>query len=701
MRLRTIQAIKLTLLAALSTFTIPLHAQVETKDSLKETKLDEVVVEAALHTTSATVSTYYPTSRQKNASQNGIELLNRMAIPQLAIGSGTSVNTVSGQSVSLFIDWLPASPDDMRNMRMADVKRVEYYDYPSDPRFLRSAHVVNFIMKKYEYGGYLKASAYERFIANDGQLNIFGKFQLKNLSFDLGLGGSYGNSSHSFTESVDTYRLPQEDGTENIFRRVESVTDADSRNKIFWPTLKAVFNNGNITVSNTIGASFDHTPTDNITGNVRYYPDVFAASGFLRDGNSFRNSLSYSGNWNFILGGGNIINFNPIYSYSHTKQSSIYKENGEEFPNAATDDSHSARARLQFTHSFGAAGSLNVFCQGIYYHSATTYSGTAEKSDRLTTYGIGPGVSYGLSVGKCYLYAGIGFFHDRSKYAQTVEHSTKPWADVSFQYSANSKNHLSVEFHHMNTVPLSSYRSEAVIQVNPLLSNTGNPALKPYKSYDYGITYSYMPEKRFSLSAYVYGHTVRDRFAFVYTPSSSGILRNIEQPAGGFTTLKPGVYGRANLLRDRLQLSGQIAIPFCHNGYPFNTDKVNVNYALQAFWYFGAWNVGIQYFSEWGTAGNAANGLWTKREKIYCANIGWGNSVWNFSLMASNPFTWSWKSSQSDMSSRYFDRHQTDYGLDSHCYVGVSATYVFGFGKKVKRGDEVSRQTGANSAILE
>lgn len=701
MRLRTIQVIKLTISTIASTCAVPLYAQIEAKDSLKETKLEEVVVEATSQTTSATVSTYYPTSKQKNASQNGIELLNRMAVPQLAHGSGTSVNTVAGQSVALFIDWLPASSDDMRNMRMADVRRVEYYDYPSDPRFLGNTHVVNFVMKKYAYGGYLKASAYERFIANDGQINIFGKFQIKNLTFDLGLGGFYGKYSHSFTESVDTYRLPQEDGTESIFRRTESVTSADRHQQLFWPTFKAVYNNGNITISNTIGASFDHTPLEGMTGKVSFYPDVSAASEFVRDGKSYENSLSYSGNWNFILGKGNIINFNPAYSYTHSRQSSLYKEVGEELPNNARDDSHVAHARLQFTHSFGKAGSLNMFCQGIFYRSSTTYSGTADMSDRLTTYRIGPGVSYGLSVGKCYFYVGTGLQYIRSKYARIVERSTEPWADASFQYSPNSKNRISVEFHHMNPIPLSSYRSEAIIRVNPLLSYTGNPGLKPYKTYDYGITYSYMPANRFNVSAYLYGYTACDRFAFVYTPSSTGILQTIGQPAGGFTSLTAGAYSRARLIQDKLQLSGQIAVPFCHNGYPFNTDKAHVNYTFQVFWYFGAWNMGIQYFSEWGAAGDAVNGIWTKREKIYCANIGWGNAAWNVSLLISNPFTRSWIKSQSTMSSRYFDRHQTDYGPDSHCYLRLGATYVFGFGREVKRGDEVSRQSGAGSAILE
>lgn len=135
-------------------FCLTLDAQVKTKDSLS-IQLKEVVVEADQQNISASVSTYFPTSKQKNASQSGIDLLNRMAIPQLALGAGTTINTVGNRPVAVFIDWLPATADDLKNMRTTDVKKVEYYDYPSDPRFLGNAHVVNFVMKRYEYGGYL------------------------------------------------------------------------------------------------------------------------------------------------------------------------------------------------------------------------------------------------------------------------------------------------------------------------------------------------------------------------------------------------------------------------------------------------------------------------------------------------------------------------------------------------------------------
>lgn len=85
-----------------------------------------MVVEAAMQRTGARLSTYIPTVTQKNSAQTATELLDRMAIPQLKISIGSSaVETSSGKSVSLYIDFVPATPQELNGMRMADVKTGE------------------------------------------------------------------------------------------------------------------------------------------------------------------------------------------------------------------------------------------------------------------------------------------------------------------------------------------------------------------------------------------------------------------------------------------------------------------------------------------------------------------------------------------------------------------------------------------------
>lgn len=137
---------RLNLLALSMLFTFVAMGQSTMADSIKAQELKELVIEGQLQRTSATVSTYLPTKRQRNAAQNGPELLNHMAIPQLGLVSGYNVTTNSGQKVDLYIDFVPASEQDLNGMRMADVKKVEYYDFPTDPRFQGSQHVVNFII---------------------------------------------------------------------------------------------------------------------------------------------------------------------------------------------------------------------------------------------------------------------------------------------------------------------------------------------------------------------------------------------------------------------------------------------------------------------------------------------------------------------------------------------------------------------------
>ena len=68
----------ITLFCALCAF-----AQNEIPDSIKGQELQEVVVEAQMQHAASNVTTYYPDRNSKRSAQNAIDLLNRMAIPQI------------------------------------------------------------------------------------------------------------------------------------------------------------------------------------------------------------------------------------------------------------------------------------------------------------------------------------------------------------------------------------------------------------------------------------------------------------------------------------------------------------------------------------------------------------------------------------------------------------------------------------------
>ncbi len=673
------------------------HEQV---DSISTQDLNEVVVEALDRRLGAEVSTYLPTAKQKEASQTAADLLNLMAIPQLRISADDEIKDLAGKSVDVFIDFLPATKQDMTGMRMQDVKKVEYYDYPTDPRFLGKAHVVNFVMQKYEYGGYVKVYAWEN-SSDAGQASVYGKLQYKRMTFDIAGGAFYLNTKHAGSDIYETYRLPQPDGSLKVFERNSIQTCAKWRDHTYWPTFKALYSSDKIILQNVIGADFNRTPANDQSGYVVYSPEVSPRADYSNYTANRVNSLSYSGYWSFVLNDNNSITASPRYAYSHTNTASRYVEAGKgEYDNAAKDNSHEFKADVTYTHSFGRWGSLNAICQTIIIANSTIYSGTANTSDNAHTYRVGPGVQYSLSREKLYAMAGFGYHWDRQEYMDYKENSGAPWIDFSLQYTPTEKHSVSGDFHHMKSIPSASNRSAAVIQSNPLMSYTGNPNLVSYGSYDAGVYYTFVPDNTLSLSAYANTWIVDNRYVFDYTPSSTGILRTVRQPGGSYSQWSYGVYGTLRLLDRKLQLAAQLYGTSVRNGEPYNLYKTHLAYVFQATCYLGNWTLSGLYCSPTGYPDGCMVGTWMKTKAFYRLQAGWSNATWNLQLQVANFARWNWRSEKGVMHNQYYDKNEQIYSINDHALARLAVTYTFGFGKKISVGDEASQISGAGSAIL-
>lgn len=181
------------------------HAQ-EKNDTITTQELNEVVVQAQMQRTSSTKSTYTPSGKQKNAAQNAVDLLRQMAIPQIRINPiDETVTDNVGGSVAIYINFLEASKEEMEGLRTADVRRVEYLEFPTDPRFRGAERVINIIVQEYAYGGYTKVTADENFLVGlSSRVNIFSKFSYKKMTYDLYAGANNWNNHHigSTTEGI-------------------------------------------------------------------------------------------------------------------------------------------------------------------------------------------------------------------------------------------------------------------------------------------------------------------------------------------------------------------------------------------------------------------------------------------------------------------------------------------------------------------
>lgn len=667
--------------------------------ALKEVKVD--ADDAFLYSDK---SVYIPNGRQKNAAQTGWDLINSMSIPQLLPGLGKSVQTISGKSVDFFIDFVPATEQDLEGMRMADVKKVEYYAHPSDPRLLGKPYVINFIMQRYEYGGYVKGYASGDIFDKDilsGTGNAYAKLQYRKMTYDVAGGTFISNSGHEGADATETFSLPQDDGSVKEFKRKTTLADSRCKTRSYWTSMKALYETEKTTMSNMVSVGFYRMPEKRMCGDVSYSHAAYPSGSYGSYSSERENYVVYNGYWSFVLPHSNTLVVTPYFAHSHTVQNSLFEETGfTSIYNGARDNSNVGKVTARMNHDFGKGGQLSLHFQGLLYNTRTVYSGTSNISDGTTTTRLGPGAIYSIKAGNFYGSTGIGLLWDRSAYGNIAEVSGVPWADLSLQYAFNTRHSVSGEFHFSESVPSSSYRSESIVQSNPLFSYTGNPELRPYSNFDFGGNYIFIPSKKYRFSVYGTAWIVKDRYFFDYEASPDGILRTIRQPGGTYTDVSYGIFGATNYLDGNLRFSASLRHDLVHNGAPYDWTKSFLTYSLWATYYVGNFNFGASYISPQQITNDCMGGSWVKTKDQYSIQAGWGASGWNIKLYLKDIFRWKWIYGTTVMNSEHYSFHQTDISVNRHAYVNLSVTGTFGYGKKVKEGNEAYQQSGAGSGIL-
>lgn len=676
-------------------------AQTETPDSTKTQNLDEVVVEAQLQRTNAQKSTYIPTSKQKNASQSGADLIEQMGIPQLKVTLGNSVETSSGKPVAVFIDFIPASENDLKAMRMSDVKKVEYYEYPSDPRLQGNSYVVNYIMAKYEYGGYVKGFNHTNLLNYSEQLLGNVRLQYKKMTYDI-MGYGWGmTNDHYGSELTETYRLPQPDGSVKVFDRYSNTTSSKERRQQYFAAFKATYNSDKIQASTQINGSINRKPHSDRNGEVVYSPADFPYSEYASTLRNTSKFISYNGYYFFALPKNNSVTFTPSYIYSHTNQKSSYIENGyAAILNGASDNTSQFKGDLKFNHDFGKYGNLLGFLRGSYEYNRTRYTGSASSLDKAKSARFGIGANYNITVGNFYGTTGFGWDWDRLQFGDMTDRPSSPWFDLSLQYGFKEKHSISATFHYSTWQPSPSFKSDNVIQSTPLMSYTGNPNLIPSKSYDIDFRYTWLPNNNYSFSAFAWAWIVDDRYAYDYEATSTGILRTIKQPMGSYAQGKYGINGTLRFLDRKLMVAGQVGQVLNHNGKPYGVNHSYIDWYARVRYYLGNWNFTATYISDNGSADGCMNGIWNYGKSDWYITIGWSNSDWNVRADFIDFTRWNWRSAKQVMRSEYYDTTEIMHNGQSHALIQLSATYTIGFGKKVSRDNEPGVSGSASSGIL-
>ena len=503
---------------------IPVYAQ-EQADTLKTQELNEVVVQAQMQRTSSTKSTYTPTGKQKNAAQNAVDLLRQMAIPQIRINpiDDTVTDNVGG-SVAIYINFLEASKEEMEGLRTADVRRVEYLEFPTDPRFRGAERVINIIVQEYAYGGYTKVTANENFLVGlSSRVNIFSKFSYKKMTYDLYAGANNWNNHHIGNTTEGIYRLTGQDGKDLSLTRKETLESSHYKQNQYPVTFRATYNSDRIQIRNLVAFTNLGIPTNEYSGKLEYSPNSVEGYSFERKNPNRSNSVAYSGTYFFALPKGYSIDFSPSFNYTHgndytdyaaSEQPAIYRH--------AKENAYDYRLNLYIRKSFGLKHS--VMLGGNYGDNINRleYTGDNGYKDKFhNAFGAGM-VGYNFQTQKISVNLDAGLAWENSDINGKKNNDVYPFTHINVRYVPNQKNSFSAYFQYATNSPGISEKSSDLLRENELMYITGNPLLENCRHTTVNLAYTWMPSNAFGMSAYSRYFGMYDRQLLVYTPYDDG-----------------------------------------------------------------------------------------------------------------------------------------------------------------------------------
>lgn len=678
-------------------------AQTEMQDTIKANELDEVVVEANMQYASSNVTTYYPDRNSKRTAQNAIDLLNRMAIPQINVNPvGGFVQTPSGDEIAIYIDMEPATQEEKDAIRPEDVKKVEYFVYPSDPRFNHEKYVINITLRHYDYGGYAKLSGTGNIMAGSGSGLAYTKVAYKRMTYDISVNDKYTDRHHTGIEQTQVFRFPKADGSIDEITRSNILDDSRFQQNQFGASFRAKYTSQKAVISNSVFITALNTPHSSYDGRLLFSYDKYSGSSYSNSLNSTYLYPRWRGNYYFDLGNGLKLNAIPSFFYQHTKSNRRYQSAEASIVTDATEDAVTGEIQVQLNKSFHKYHTLDFNLLGIYYNNKVKYSGNTIASPEFNQFAYGGILGYTFAKGRFYGQLSAGFAGESNKIDGVRTNSFIPLVMLNSQYAFNQKNSISISAI-LNMRPVAAAeKTPDIIQENELLYKTGNPHLKNMKVSKVNVEYTWLPNNRFSLSAFTGWSRDFNRIVPVFSPNADELfmLRDLENN-GYYQNIYLGASFTAKLLRNSLVLRATPQMWFEKVSGIYADTNNYLSLSLNATYYIGKFYLSAYYslaFRELVSQSMTATSV--KRKSAYQLKIGWSNGAWNFTAAAVNIFRRNWVEGTSRLTSQWFDQYATEYGAGSHQFVSFTASYTFGFGKKVRRGDEVQTMGAGSSAIL-
>ena len=687
-------------------FGLPAMAS-EPADSLaadmEAVELKGVEIEAKMQSTSAKGSVFIPTKQQRDAASNATDLLFRMGIPELDVKPmGTSVSTISGESVQLFIDYLPATEADVEGLRTEDVRRVEVLNFPTDPRFQGALHVVNFIMQKYEYGGYTKPTVTQFVPFQYTDFNVYSKFAYKKMTFDITTGLLDRRTHHLGSSTEQTYMLTSPTGAG--YAQERNLSEGSSH-QIFDNapvSFRASYNGDKAQISNTVGFSYSNTPRQTLAGAVDYGEGDLAGHSYDSRQSQSSRIVSWNGNYYFILPSSFTLAVDPRVRYENRHSDSYYVTTlypSSPIVNDVRENVVDGALKFNLHRAIGDRHSVALRGQGTFINDRLDYSGTTPYKNVFHSYTAMGALEYAYTYGKWFAKIDGGVIGEWNDINGSMVKDVYPFGHLNASYSPDSRNSISAYVQYATTTPGLAERSPNVQQSNEFLYITGDPDVRNSRHTTLFLSYNWMPSNRFQLSVFGSYYRIYDRLTCIYDSYDGGraVIRQYLTD-GDFTKGQLGTSAFYAILPGKLYVNCALSQDFFRSTGYYDQNRNPFRFNATLSWYSGNFGVYGYYQSENRTLNEY--GTYVKERDSYQIGMSYFKGGLNVQLAVLNFLRFNYTQSVSYLETPVVSQISRNMMQYSKFNVALKLSYTFHYGKKVQEGNELEAVRSGQSGIL-
>ena len=661
------------------------------QDEDKTVTLDEVIVKAPKVVSKADGQTIFPTIAQKDASNNGYGLLQKLSLPNLRIdGAAHSITAIDGRgNVQLRINGIIVGKEEMLALDPKLINKIDFIDKPGVRYGEDVAYVINIITKRKDSGYTLGVDITPTLTSWQGDGTVYGKWNHKKSEFTV----SYNYSRYKLngTKGTELAEYTLNDGDIYTIER----NDVKTLRKTHSQDMKLTYNLADSTAyvfQASLSASLYKTPgnysiKDIIDGTKRYsstYTESGKSSSPVLDLYFFRQLTPRQS-----------ITADAVGTYIATRSSNYYDE-GAPYQYDVDGKTVSALSEIVYENRLNPF-TLSAGVNYRYKYTKNDYTGDAFALTELNqnnVYAFGElkgsfkDLRYSIGLGASYIH------YNQNK------HSYDFWTfrpKATLAYNIQNGMQLSYTFDMKERASRIAMISDATIQTNSMEYTVGNPDLKPSRNTEHALRLSYNDDRWSAFAEGFYRHCNKPNMAhYERTADDKFIYTQINQKA--INVLNTMAYASYWITPEKLQINANAGVMRCFNyGFGYTHCYTSWFYSASVTAYLGKFTLLAYADNGYRFLEGETKGYSGANTALQCS---YNYKDWQFALTWSNPFINNYKSDESEILNRNLYKHFVQNKRDSGNSVSLNISWRLSRGRKHQSADKTINLRDTDNGII-